>query len=287
MTWFVFALLSATSLAVAELIQQHLLNKKDAFTERASAVLTFFPQAIYTMPFLFFSVNRKEVFDVFQSNIFPNLIAVTVISSAGMVFYLRSFKVKSISISNIFGSLSVLVSTFLGIVFFSESISMFKFIGILLVLSAIIALNYKNLELEKNHFYGILSGILFGVAYTLDKSIVLQINPIIYMFWSFLFISIFGFFTNPKDIIISIKGKSLLAFRPILFSSIFYFLFNFFTFTAYSIGGEVGRIDAINNAQIFLIIIFEYFILKHETLVWRKILTAVLAYTGVVILGIV
>jgi len=68
-----------------------------------------------------------------------------------VIFYFRSFKVKNISISTIFISFSVLISTSLGIIFFSESVNYLKFVGIALILLAIILINYKNSILEKNH----------------------------------------------------------------------------------------------------------------------------------------
>ncbi|EFK96195.1 hypothetical protein LDC_1793 [sediment metagenome] len=63
------------------------------------------------------------------------------------------------------------------------------------------------------------------------------------------------------------------------------FLYNFFTFTAYTLGGEVGRVDAINNSQVFLIIMAEYFILKHKDYIFKKLLAAAIAFTGVLVLG--
>ncbi len=88
-----------------------------------------------------------------------------------------------------------------------------------------------------------------------------------------------------EEVVNSIKGKKLNVFKPIIISGIGYFLFNLFTFNAYVFGGEVGRVDAINNSQVFLIILFEYFILKHLESVKRKVVTAIIAFSGVFILG--
>lgn len=74
-------------------------------------------------------------------------------------------------------------------------------------------------------------------------------------------------------------------YKEIAISGIGYFLFNYFTFRAYILGGEVGRVDAINNSQIFLIILFEFFILRQKTSLRRKLITAAIAFTGVMILG--
>src|SRR3989344_5443173 len=193
MTWFTFSLISIFFLAAAELTQQHLLNKSKAIPERSSVSLTFLVQSIFTLPIIFLSDLKTQFFDIFSLDIFPRLILVTVIGTLGIVYYLRSFKVKNISISTIFISLSVVVSTTLGIIFFNESSNLAKFLGIGLILIAIVSLNIKNLTLEKNHFFALIGGLLFGVTYPLDKSIVTTIHPIVYIFWTFTLVSIFGF----------------------------------------------------------------------------------------------
>ncbi|EKE11843.1 MAG: hypothetical protein ACD_15C00014G0002 [uncultured bacterium] len=285
MTWFVFSVLSVFALAVAELMQQHLLNLKNAFNARTSAVLTFLFQSILSIPLLFALGISDQISSIFNATVFPKIMIVSFLGSLAMIFYLRSFRVKSISISAIFISLSAVVSTFLGIIFFSESVSYLKFIGIALVLAAIIVVNYKNAILEKNNLYGLVAGIIFGILYTLDKSIVLDIHPLIYIFWSFFMLSLWGFVMGRKDVINSVRKKNFSAYKPIMASAVGYFLYNFFTFTAYRFGGEVGRIDAINNSQIFLIILFEFFILKHTKGIARKLLAASLAIAGIFILG--
>jgi drug/metabolite transporter (DMT)-like permease len=158
-------------------------------------------------------------------------------------------------------------------------------LGIVLVLLAIISLNVKNLSLEKNHFYGLVAGALFGIAYTLDKKIVQSVDPIIYIFWVFTLVAFFGFLFNPKAVIDMVKNARFEYYRPILISGIGYFLYNFFTFSAYKVGGEVGRVDAINNSQVFLIILVEYFIIRHKDNISRKLISAGIAFTGVMILG--
>ena len=139
--------------------------------------------------------------------------------------------------------------------------------------------------MEKNHFFGLIAGAMFGVGYTIDKSILQTINPLVYILWAFFLVSLWGFLFNPKQVISSVKSKPMSALIPVVISGVGYFLYNFFTFSAYRLGGEVGRIDAINNSQVFLIILFEYFVLNHSSSIKRKLITAVIAYAGVFLLG--
>ena len=287
MTWFTLTIFSVFALAVAELTQQHLLNLKNAFNERTSAILTFLIQVFLVVPFIFALGLSGQLFSVFSLNVFPKMLAVTFIASIAMIFYFKSFRVKNISISTIFNSFSAIVSTSLGIIFFSESSSHLKFLGILLILLAIIVMNYKNAILEKNHLYGLFAGSIYGISYTLDKSIVQSVHPLIYIFWICLMIAVWAFIIDNKSVRNSLKGKALISYKPIAISGASYFLFNVFTFSAYRLGGEVGRIDAINNSEIFLIILFEFFILRHTQGTVRKLFSAGLAILGVFILGLV
>lgn len=284
MTWFTFSLISILALATAELVQQYVLNKEE-IDEKVSGILTFLLLSLLTLPIIAFSSYKNQFFDIFKVETLPYFLIDTVLATTGLYFYLKSFKVKNISISTIFISLSVVVSTTLGIILFNESTDIWKYIGIALVLISIISLNINNLSLEKNHFYGLLAGLFYGATYSLDKLIVADIQPIIYMFWSFFIASMLLYITSFKETTKELKKFTKNNFKPIIVSACGYFIYNFCTFTAYTVGGEVGRVDAINNSQIFLIIMFEYLILKQKDDLWRKILTAAIAFTGVYILG--
>ena len=284
MNWFTLSLSSVFVLAIAELSQQSALNRNKPLSLRANAVLVYFIQSIVVFPFSFF-VFRKEFFDVFSPDLLVKFLAVTAIGSIATIFYLKSLKVQNISLSGIFGSLSVVVSTILGIYFFDEGTSLIKFIGIIMILTAIISLNFRNAILERNHMFGLISGLLFGICYVLDKSIVQAVNPVVYLFWSFLTLSLFCFLANPKEVAHSLGTGFKKSYRLIAIAAICYALYNFLTISSYLTGGEVGKIDAINNSQIFLIILFEYFILKHHDSIFRKFATALVAFSGIYLLG--
>ena len=70
-------------------------------------------------------------------------------------------------------------------------------------------------------------------------------------------------------------------FKPILASAFFGTLFNFFTFMSYKNSGNVGVVDAMNNSSIFIVILFEIFLLNDRTNLLKKLISA-----GVVTIGI-
>ena len=103
--------------------------------------------------------------------------------------------------------------------------------------------------------------------------------------FGFLFVAVFVMLISRKEMLQAVTKSKLQDFTPIVLSGIGYFFYNFFTFKAYTFGGEVGRIDAINNSEVFLIILVEYFLFKNRKGIFRKLFAAALAFGGVLILG--
>lgn len=286
MNWFALSLLSVSFLATTELTQHYLLHRsKTTFSPLVSTVLAFAIQTLLALPFVFI-FYRHELPNLLDQQLAMRVVLVAALSFIGNLFYFHSFKVKNISLSAILVSFSVVVSTILGIIFFDESIGVLKFLGIGLVLIAIVGVNYKNIHLERNHLFGLAAGVFFGTCYALDKSIVGSVHPFVYIATMFPLIAVFGFAYRPKEVSRSVIAKPLAAYKIVLVSALCNFLYNIFTFLAYTRGGEVGRVDAVNNSQIFLIILFEFIVLKHRQQLGRKLTMAALAYTGVLLLGL-
>lgn len=288
MTWFTFSLLSIIALATAELTQQKILNTQGKLSERTSVILTLGLQIPLILILIFFSKLQFQIFDVFQnSQVLLYICVISLIGAFSNIFYFKSLNAKNISISTIFLSGSVLVSTLLGILFLNESLTIIKILGIALIMIAIVYLNLDQLKLELAHKYALLAAVLFGLSYTLEKTASIQVPTLIYMFWAWSLSSMVLFVSNPKTVVSNVKQSQIRDYYPVAISSLGYFLFNFFTLTAYKLGGEVGVVDAINNTQIFIIILVEYFIFKHSEGLWKKIVSAILAFAGVALLSYV
>jgi len=159
-------------------------------------------------------------------------------------------------------------------------------LGIALIFIAIVALNYRKGErVNKYNIFALLGGICFGIAYTIDKSITLTISPAMYVAALCFSVAIASLVFKGKFIFQEIKGLARNNYHPMVSSAFFGTLFNFFTFTSYNYGGNVGVVDALNNSNVFLVIILEIFLLKDTSNLKKKILCALLAVSGLVILS--
>jgi drug/metabolite transporter (DMT)-like permease len=206
---------------------------------------------------------------------------------AGGTFFYTSYKGNSPSISIIFGTISVVVSSILGTVFLHDTYTAPRVVGIILILSAIAFLNFnKSEKLNKYNVFAILGGLCFGVAFTLDKSMATTISPFMYLGLMCLGVALVSIVTSYRLINKEVKRLKRLDYRPIIYSGIFGSTFNLLTFFAYRYGANVGIVDAINNTTVFVVIFLEIMILKDRSNLLRKIVSAVVALAGVVLIGL-
>lgn len=201
-------------------------------------------------------------------------------------FLYTSYKGNSVSISQVIYSFSVFVSTVLGIIIFNESLTINKFIGVGLVVIAVILVSYKSGEkFSKYNLFAFISAIVYGVLTSIDKSLSININVHIYQILNVAVFILFSLIFASKRIFTEIKSVDRVSVRPIMISAVGFTIFNKLTFLAYSVGGEVGKVDAVNNTSLFLIIILEIFVLKDKSNLTKKIIGSILAVTGILILG--
>jgi drug/metabolite transporter (DMT)-like permease len=134
---------------------------------------------------------------------------------AGTLFY-TSYKTGSASVNSILLSSSIIISSILGVIFFNESTSLIKVIGSLIVISAIIYLNYdKKSKLTKGNYLALSGAVLYGIAFTLDKSISIALSPHLYQILFSFGIGISGLAYRGKVIImIYPKSRKIRALPP-------------------------------------------------------------------------
>lgn len=287
MTWFIFCLLSIFVASIADLSQQRFFKETHSLDDLTSTVVILTVECFLAFPVIWLLGLQDQLKIAFMSSLLIDLILISLLGTAGTIFYFRSLRVKNISVSIILGMFSVVVSTTLGILMFNESTDIFKFLGIFLILVAVTLSQWQNSMFENNHWFGLLAGIIFGILAVINKDVLFTLNPIVYIFCSCLIGVIITFLLRPIKILQCFATNNNSWIIPSIVAGSAYFLYNFLTFLAYTYGGDVGKMDAINNAQIFLIVIFEFFVLKHTDSITRKFITATIAFVGITILGVV
>jgi len=279
--WFFFTVLSVVAMAGGEISQKLSLNRK----------LNIHPITNNFYVWLFmgiFGISVSLILNsfTFVSNFleFLKLLILGFTYFLGSTFYYTSYKGNSPSISMILASFSVIISTTLGVVFLQESIFLNKILGIVLILISLILINLNVKEkFEKYNIFALLGGFFYGIAYTIDKSFVLNINPATYIGLIGFLISIISITVRPNLILKESKNMRFNDFKPIFLAFVFFFSYFLFTFYAYIYGGSVGVVDSMNGIAFFIVLAFEVFVLKDKSNLFKKIFCSFIAFLGLVI----
>lgn len=283
--WLVYSLLSVASLAGSEMSQKISLTQKVDISAVTNNFFVWTMQGVIGV--LLASTLGQFSLDL-PTNMIWKLMLISFVYFAGGTFFYTSYKGNSPSISLIFGTISVLISSILGVVFLNDQYVYKMIIGIVLILSAIIFLNYNKQEkLNRYNLYAIIGGLCFGIAFTLDKSMTTTISPFMYLGFMCLGVALVSITTSFKLIRSDLGKMSPKNFIPMVSSSLFGSAFNLFTFFAYRNGANVGLADAVNNTTVFLVIILEIILLRDTRNILKKVLAATIATLGVILIGVV
>jgi drug/metabolite transporter (DMT)-like permease len=281
--WLIYALTSVFVLAGAEISQKVSLTSTDDISSETNNFVVWLLQAFISfIIFLLFSNHDTS----FPLAMLPKLLLLGVIYFWGGTLYYGSFKGSSAGMSSILATISVVVSNILGIIFFHESTNFLKFIGIFLILASIVIVKFsRQLHFDKYNWLAISGGLLYGLAFNIDKSFAITINPQFYLPIFCLTTGLTTLVFRCQIVFKELKQISRRTYQTMFLSAIFGVGFNTFTLLSYANRGEVGRIDAINNFAIILVIILEMLILKNRQNVLQKILAAIVGFAGLFLLS--
>ena len=281
--WLIYALASVLVLASAEIAQKVSLTSSDNISSETNNFFVWLFQAFIGFVIFIIFTNHDYTFPLY---LLPKLLLLGVIYFWGGTLYYGSFKGSSAGVSSILGTISVVVSNILGIIFFQESTNYLKILGVILILSAIFVVKFsKKLHFSKYNWLAISGGLLYGIAYTIDKSFAITINPHFYLPLFCLVTGLTTLIFRRKVVFKEFKQISLRTYKTMLISAVFGVAFNSFTLLSYSKYGEVGRVDAINNFAIILVIILEMIILKNHQNIFRKLSAALIGVIGIFLLS--
>jgi uncharacterized membrane protein len=282
--WLTLTVFGMFSVAIADISQRVSLRGQSPLSSITNNFIVW--NGIGFLSLIYFLLSGQAVPTIPASFLYQ-LIPIAILYFLGGSFYYQSFKSNSVSISAVLAMISSVITTGLGIMLYQESANPYKFLGSIIVIFAIILVNFKKgAKLDKYNIYALLGGIFYGFAYTLDKHFVISTSPDFYQMVLCFAVGISSLIFSPKTIITETKLFHRGLIFSILSSIFFFFLYQKFYFLAYTAGGEVGRIDVLNNTTIFIVIFLEFILLKEKNNLNKKIIPAILAVIGVAILAL-
>ena len=281
--WYVYTLISICLFASVELFYKKYVEANPKIS--ANSLSVFSNLWIFIVSGVYIVLSRISI--DFTTIPYVLLLLNAFFFTLATAFYYESYKHISASIATILGMSSAVVSTLLGIYFFQESNSWIKFLGTGIIMISIVVLYWEKARISLKYYsFALIGGALYGLAYIIDKElIVTQSMPIT----NLLFLSVL--FAIPMKILLNGRTFFTSAKKINLQSHISAFMIGLsnvgaygLMYRAYQAGGEVGKIDSLNNLVIFMVIIGEYIFFKDSHSLKRKIIAGMIAVCGAYLL---
>lgn len=281
MNWYLFALISISSISVANLLQKVLMRDDDS------------DPYLYSIVFQFALAIITGIFAAFVGFKFPpinqyplNFLLSACLYSLGTLLGFKALKLITAS-ENIlmapFGALATIISA---VIFLHEGFGIYRIFGSILIFIPIFLLNWEKgkIKINKGLIYAIGTNILYGLAVTNDAFILKHYDAISYTpIMSFL-PGLILLLANPK--IIS-KAKQFV--NPIKIRNMFLFCFFYGIqavtyYLALQHGADASQLSTIFKVDIITTIILATIFLKEREHLTLKFIGAILATAGILLL---
>lgn len=203
----------------------------------------------------------------------------------GMFERLRFYATKNLdaSIYSIIGNISVVMAFVISLFLYKETLTLTKFIGFVLILTAFfLVIEVKKSKISiKGIWLGIVTSVLIGIGWSLDKKGANFFNPETYniLGWTLPFIIIYF----PSINIQEVKNEFKKFSWKIVLLAFFNFVGYYLTLKAYVLA-EATKIIPIIQLSTLITVIAGVFLLKERSNLYKKILAGIIAVAGVFLL---
>ncbi len=278
MPWFIFAGINIILSATSALFQRLAMKKEESDPIIASILFQF----LLTFFGAIFAILTGFHFP--SASLFPYFLLSGVLYAGGTVAFFQSIKRIEASEMTVLAGSGVLFTILTSFVFIHERLTSSQFVGAILILSAVVLINYnrKTFRLNTGAWLAILGAALYGTAVVADTYIIKQYDAISFLplasFTPGIFISLWYARKIPETIR-SLKRVD----RNLLIFSFLYAIQGVTFYLALQYGALVSQMSTISRASIILTVVLAAVFLKESKHLWRKIFAALLTTTGVLL----
>lgn len=219
-----------------------------------------------------------------KENIIP-LIFVSIVTVLGNVVYFKAQKKLDAGTTQVAFSSILIWGVILSILILNSSFSYKQLVGIVLMLLAIILIQYRkgSNKYDVNVLYILVSAFFFAFFQVISASISKKVGTSTYL--------IFPYFGNSLILLIVFLKQVVADFNKLktqlkntwtrtLFASGSTLLYTTFSYLAYKVAPDSGVVVVLLTCQVVLSVIFGAIFLKEREFLLRKLLAAVLAFVS-------
>lgn len=254
-------------------------------SDSESASFLFFAIAlIFLFPLIFF-VSVPISFEFLQF-----VVLSAFVYSIAFVLYVKSLTIGEASLVSPLYNFNVFFLLILTVIFLGESFSIFKIIGLLLLVYGAsflnkqqnIFLSLKSLFKDKAPLLMIISSLLIAIGRTIDGFVVQDVSPIIYAFSVYVGISIFTliyiiFTRKLKNTLLLLREKPKIAFMAGAVNA-FSYLFLLFAFTKI----DVSIAEPASMLGMIVTVILAHFAFKEK--IGNRLVAVLIMFLGSLLL---
>lgn len=220
----------------------------------------------------------------------PMLLLITLASVIGNIIYFKSQKQLDAGTTQIAFSTILIWGTILSVLLLKSQFTLKQFLGIALMLIAIITIQYKKSKMTLNNDIVLIIGsaFLFAFFQVASASISKLVSTATYLLLNFLGQAIlilpFYFQIIWQDVKNLIKSNKTNTVKSLLFTAGTSLLYNIFSYLAYQIAPNRGIVVVLLTSQVVLSVIFGIIFLKEKDNLVKKLLAGLLAFLAGVLI---
>lgn len=278
MTWFNLAILAGLFFAISRVISRFALRKAGNYL--SYTILHNFIAGLIILPFIFIDFHLPS-----YSITWLYFILTMVFLYLTDVYTFKALQFGDVSIYQIITQIRNIFILFLGLVFFSEQITIYKLFAVLLIITgAVVTLwNKSKIKFNKSVYYTIISSVFVAMGLSFSKLTLHDFSAFSFASFSLIGGSLLGLtnlkFSKEKIIKEFVINKWLL----ILAGGIFGF-FEFTQFLSFKLG-EISRAIPVLQISLVFTVLMGIFLLKEKERFWQKIFGTIIIIGGILMLN--
>jgi transporter family protein len=283
MNWQIFILISLIFGSISTLLQKILLRDNDIDPIGFSI---FFQVLIGIIFIVIALILGQNLFLNWNKQIF-NIALAVVLYGFGNVFVFKALKNTEASKFTVLFSSRALFTTLASTLLLSEGLTTKQLVGAVLIILGIIVATLKSFKykFQRVDLLGVAAGLFFGLANTNDRFLLHSLNLYPYLFMVFMLPGIFVLGVYPKTFSkmnVFLKGK---IFIKILFLCSIYAISAVTFFAALQKAPNSSQVVNVNLVGVILTVILSIIFLKEKQNTLKKLVGALLAFIGLVLVG--
>jgi drug/metabolite transporter (DMT)-like permease len=274
MNWILYSLIAGSFSSFSALLSRRLMKERDPYAMSFVFSLMF-------IPFLIFVFRDFKL----VLSILPWMFLGSISVMVGNIISFHSVKYYPPSFVNIWGKLTILWVAIGGFLFFNETFTIIKIIGmILIVLGSVSLIKFQKIEKVNWKIVNLIfMGFLFGVFTLANKQVLETLSPAATLFFgstitAALHLFLPNIFSKTKKLILKMNWKFFIPFIIIIL------IHNLSRVSALKVESP-ALVYVTIQAFMSITLVGEFFLLKDRKGIWKRVMGFLLSTMGIILIA--